>query len=287
MKFPLPALAVFLMATAAQLSAQLAEGDRLYARRAEGHQGARARAEQIDGAIAAYERAVSAAPGDLEPRVKLLAALRFKGAYVSTSEASKREVFGRGKELSGKTMQLLDRKLVERGIASPSKASVEQLATTARSIPHAAEVFYWDSVLWGEWALVYGKMAAARQGAADRIRRSATVARLSNPGLEGGGGARVLGRLHDQTPRIPLVTGWVSDREAVKFLRESVATDPRVKITRVFLAEALMDGDAKAKREARTLLEEVIRSPNGSDHLVENLSAQDEARALLRRLPSS
>ncbi len=268
----------------ASLSAQLAEGDRLYERRAEGHQGARARAEPIDRAIAAYEKAVAASPADLEPRVKLLAALRFKGAYVATSVAAKREVFGRGKELSAQAMQLLDGKVRQRGIVSPSKAAVEQLAAAAREIPYATNLYYWDAVLWGEWALVYGKMAAARQGAADRIRRSATVAHLADPELEGGGGSRVLGRLHHQTPRIPLITGWVSDREAVTFLRASVASDPRVKITKVFLAEALMDGDAKSKREARGLLEEVIRSPNESEHLVENIAAQVDARALLGRM---
>ena len=50
---------------------------------------------------------------------------------------------------------------------------------------------------WGEWALAYGKMAAVRQGAADRIRSEATIAMLINPKMDGGGPQRVLGRLHD------------------------------------------------------------------------------------------
>ena len=98
----------------------------------------------------------------------------------------------------------------------------------------------WDAVNWGEWAVAYGKMAAARQGAADRIRREATIAELIDPKLEGGTPSRVLGRLHDQTPRIPFITGWASQREAVKFLEESYKVDPTNKITLVFLAEALV-----------------------------------------------
>ncbi len=284
MKIRILTAAILMLLVTHGLLGQLAEGDRLYARRAEGHQGARARAANIDAAIAAYERAVAAAPSELGPRVKLLTALRFKGAYAVTSESAKKEIFGRGKELSDQALKLLDSKLAERGLPSSARANVEQLASASRSIPYATELFYWDAVLWGEWALVYGKMAAARQGAADRIRRSATIARLANPSLEDGGGARVLGRLHHQTPRIPLITGWASQREAVKFLRESVAAGPRVKITKVFLAEALMEGDANARREARALLEDVVRTPNEPNHLVENVAAQEDARVLLAKL---
>jgi hypothetical protein len=189
MKIRIAAVSFLILFVTPGLSAQLAEGDRLYARRAEGHQGAKARAVHIDAAIAAYERAVAAAPSELEPRVKLLAALRFKGAYAATSESARKEIFGRGKELSVQALKLLDSKLAARGLPSSAKASVEQLASASRSIPYATDLFYWDAVLWGEWALVYGKMAAARQGAADRIRRSATIARLANSALEDGGGA--------------------------------------------------------------------------------------------------
>src|SRR5258706_1469198 len=114
----------------------------------------------------------------------------------------------------------------------------------------AGEVFFWDSVNWGEWALAYGKMAAVREGAADRIRREATIAMLIDPKIDGGGPQRVLGRLHDQTPRVPFITGWASSREAVRFLKESVAIDPTNKITRVFLADAMVSNDSNGRPAA-------------------------------------
>lgn len=268
---------------AVSAAGQVAEGDRLFAMRAEGHKGAVARPERVDGAIAAYQRGIASSPEDLEPRVRLLAALRFKGAYVATSREEKRRIFDQGRQVSEKAFALLDRKLAGLNIASSAKAPVSALATAARTIPHAGELFYWDAVHWGEWALVYGKMAAAREGAADRIRRNATIAHLSDPKIESGGGARVLGRLHNQTPRIPFVTGWASDREAVKFLRESVALGPGVKITKVFLAEALVAADSKSRPEAFALLDEVVRTPNGTTHLVENLAAQQDAAVLLKQ----
>jgi hypothetical protein len=99
------------------------------------------------------------------------------------------------------------------------KAPKKRVAYAVRAISGAGEVFFLDSVNWGEWALAYGKIAAVREGAADRIRREATIAMLVDSKIEGGGPQRVLGRLHDQTPHIPFITGWASSEEAVRFLK--------------------------------------------------------------------
>ena len=164
-----------------------------------------------------------------------------------------------------------------------TKATEKEVAAAAKSIPGAGEVFLWDAVNWGEWALAYGKMAAARQGAADRIRRGATIAMLIDPKLEGGAPSRVLGRLHDQTPRIPFITGWASNREAQRFLNESMKIDPTNKITRVFLAEAMVSGNSDTKPQAIQMLKELLTTPNDPNYEVEQAAAQDDARALLKK----
>ena len=258
-------------------AAQVAEGDSLYARRGEGHQGAHASAKTIDGAIAAYQKAIAEAPQDLEPRAKLLRAIRYKGAYVARTNEEKKSVYAAGKKASGEAMAVLARKLPKAAEATP-----QQLAPQLRAIPFATDIYYWDSVLWGEWAVAYGKMAALSEGAADRIKRNATVAMLADSRLEGGGGARVLGRLHNQTPRVPFVTGWASDAEAVKLLRQSADADPSIKITRVFLAEAMVAADKKKRAEAVRILKEVIAAPTDPAFIVEDLDAQEKARALLK-----
>src|SRR5436190_6506869 len=112
-------------------------------------------------------------------------------------------------------------------------------------------------------------MAAVREGAADRIRREATVAMTIDPKLEGGAPARVLGRLHDQTPRVPFITGWASSKEAVRFLKESLKLDPANKITKVFLAEAMVSNDGGTKPAAIALLREVVKAPNDPTFEVE------------------
>ncbi len=271
------ALALILL-LATPLSAQVADGDRHYARRAEGAQGARARAEHIDAAIAAYQRAVAQTPADLEAHAKLLRAYRFKGAYVATTNEQKKQVYGMAKDAGEKAIPIVNARL-----RVTKKSSEKQVADAARGVPGAGEVFVWDAVNWGEWALAYGKLAAARQGAADRIRRHATIANLIDPRMEAGTPARVLGRLHDQTPRIPLVTGWASAKEALRFLGDSLKIDPKNKITLVFLAEAMVSADSGKKKQAVAMLNDVVNTPLDPEFIVEDAAAIADARVLLAK----
>ena len=260
-----------LFALALRAPAQLAEGDRLWPQRA----------EQIDAAIAAYQRAAAANPNDLEAQWKLLRAYRFKGAYVAKTPEAKKQVYGVAKSAGEKAIALVNRLLAAKGVKAD--APEKTVAAAAKSIPGAAEVFLWDAVNWGEWALAYGKLAAARQGAADRIRRDATIALLVDPQLEGGAPARVLGRLHDQTPRIPFVTGWASSKEALRFLNESLKADPSNKLTMVFLAEAMVSNDSSTKPKAIELLRRVVAAPNHPDFATEDAAATEDAKALLKK----
>jgi hypothetical protein len=250
-RFNTCAIAVALVITL-PLFAQVAEGDKHYAARAEG-------ATHIDAA----------------------SAYRFKGAYHAKSSDAKKQIYGVAKTAGEKALAAVSRALAAKGVKAD--APEKTIAATAKQIPHAADVYLWDAINWGEWALAYGKLAAARQGAADRIRRGATIAHLANPALEGGSPARVLGRLHDQTPRIPFITGWASSKEAVRFLNESLKYDAKNKITLVFLAEAMVANDAGAKSRAVELLRGVINAPNDPQFAVEDAAAVEDAKKLLKQ----
>jgi tetratricopeptide (TPR) repeat protein len=276
-------LAAALLIVASTAQAQVSEGDERWNARADGHQSGVAKSGPIDAAIAAYQRAIAQNPNDLGARWKLLRAMRFKGAYVATSNDEKKPIYEAARKAGDEALAVVDRQLAAKGMQSVSKATEKQVAEAARSIDGATAVYFWDSVNWGEWALAYGKMAAVRQGAADRIRRESTIAMLSDPKLEGGGGARVLGRLHDQTPHVPFITGWASSREAVRYLGDSLKIDPSNKITRVFYAEALVDNTSESKPQAITMLKEVVSTPNDPKYEVEQAAAQEDARQLLRK----
>ncbi|HEX6179564.1 MAG TPA: hypothetical protein VF057_14465 [Thermoanaerobaculia bacterium] len=280
----MPRFLVALLLVAPPAAAQLADGDRAWAQRAEGSSGGRAQAGPIDRAIAAYERAAAQNPDSVEARWKLLRSLRFKGAYVAQTSDEKKAIYSKARTAGDDALKLVYRLIEARGLRGPEKQPEQAVANSARNIAGAGEVFVWDAVNWGEWALAYGKMAAARQGAADRIRRNATIAHLINPKLEGGTPSRVLGRLHDQTPRIPFITGWASQKEAVKFLNESMKADPANKITIVFLAEALVSDSASNKARAVKMLQDAIAAPDDPQYRVEQAAATADARALLRKL---
>jgi tetratricopeptide (TPR) repeat protein len=260
------------------LSAQVADGDRHFANRAEGAQGARAKTGPIDAAIAAYERAVAQDASDLEAQWKLLRAYRYKGAYAAANTEQKKQIYGAAKNAGDKAVAAAYKKL-----GMTAKSPEKQVADAARKVPGAADVFLWDAVNWGEWALAYGKMAAARQGAADRIRRGATIAHLASPRIEGGAPSRVLGRLHDQTPRIPFVTGWASSKEALRFLNESLKVDPDNKLTMLFLAEAMVANDSSTKPQAVQILRGVVNNPIDPEYPVEDAAAVADAKALLAK----
>ncbi len=265
---------------------QVADGDRLWLTRATGSQNGRAKAEPINATIAACQRAVAQNPNDLEAHWKLLRGYRFKGQYVAQTSDDKKKVYTEAKNAGEKALGLVDRLLVSKGLKNPSKASEKEVAAVAKTINGADEAFLWDAINWGEWAIVNGKLAAARQGAADRIRRQATIANLIDPRLEAGSPSRVLGRLHDQTPRVPFITGWASSKEAVKFLSQSLQIDPGNAITIVFLAEAMVANDSATKPHAIQMLKNALKTPD-PEYVVEQTAAQNDARELLKKWGAS
>lgn len=264
--------AVLALVTAMPLAAQVADGDAHWNARAEGAQNGHAKAAQVDAAIAAYQKAVAANANDLEAHWKLLRAIRFKGAYVAATNDEKKPIYAQAKKAGESALAHVR-----------TKGSEKEIANAVRAIPGAGEIYLWDSVNWGEWALAYGKLAAVKEGAADRIRRESTIAMLIDPKMEGGAPARVLGRLHDQTPHVPFLTGWASSKEAVKFLNESLKIDPTNKITKVFLAEAMVSNDSDKKPAAVQMLRDVVSAPNDPAFIVEWEAAVNDARALLKK----
>ena len=197
-------------AFALPLFGQLADGDRHYANRAEGASGGVAKAGPIDAAIAAYQRAIAQNANDLEAHARLLRAYRFKGAYVATSVDDKKKIYGTAKGAGEQALAAVGRSLASRNVKAdaPEKTYRRRRAAGPR---HGRRLPLGRDQLGRVGARVR-QARRRRQGAADRIKRGATIAELADPKLEAGAPSRVLGRLHDQTPRIPFITGWASGR---------------------------------------------------------------------------
>jgi hypothetical protein len=253
------------------------EADGWYGRRQEGRAGSRAGLGPISQAISLYDKATQD-PDFVEPRWKLARALYFKASYTGQDEDSKKAIFEKARRVSDEAITLLGKSLESRGIKGWVDFAPQLLAGHLKDRSDAAPAYFWAAVSWGEWALVQGKVQAAKMGAAEKIRDDSLTVVGIDPEFEEGGGYRVLGRLNDQAPWIPFLTGWVSHGDAIKYLRLAMQVSDRNFVNRHFLAEALHHGDGNEKAEAVALEEALVRDSPSPQHLVEDLKTQDDAR---------
>ncbi len=255
----------------------VSEGDRMYLRRQEGRVGLVASAGPINQAIALYDKATQA-PDLVDARWKLARALYFKGVYTGLDADSRKAVFQKARRVSEDAIGILGRSLEQKGIKGILDLAPEALAGKLSDRSDSAPTYFWASVCWGQWALSMGKIEAAKTGAADRIRDYALTVIGINPQFEEGGGYRVLGRLNDEAPWIPFITGWVSREEAIRALRLANQVNARNFLNRHFLAEALYQGEDDEKAEAVKLEEAIVADSPSPFHLVEDLNTQEQAR---------
>ncbi|MFQ5349408.1 MAG: hypothetical protein ACE5EG_03070, partial [Thermoanaerobaculia bacterium] len=137
---------------------------------------------------------------------------------------------------------------------------------------------------WGLWGETSGAFTAARQGVARKVRDHATVAVLIDERYDGGGGHRILGRLHTEAPRIPLVTGWVDRDLAVTSLERAAALAPTEPLNRLYLADALRRFRPQRRGEAMALIEALIAGLPRPSFALEDETTLAEARRLLEQL---
>ncbi len=263
----------------------LADADRLWSERALDSKGGEASAPRATALVAACRKAVELDPGSLEPRWRLMRALYFQGEHATADAAEKKMVFDEGKKAGEASLEIVRQAVAKATGRKTAGETPVQLAPDARGIPGIVPTFLWAGVDWGKWALVFGKTAAARQGAAAKIRDYAAAVVLLDPSFEFGAGYRVLGRLHHQTPAIPFVTMWASRDEALKDIRLACAAGPNHFYNRLYLAEAMWDYEKQKRPEARKMLEELVAATPSQDYLVEDRRAQEDAAALLAAWP--
>lgn len=266
----------------ADLAALLDRGDEAWQRRAAGHEGARARSEPIGEAIRAFSAALEAAPENLRARWLLLRALYFEGEYVIEDLDAKLAVFERGREIADR-----GRELLERRHALPADSLDLTPDVVARGVerdPDAARIYFWSAVHWGLWGRHRGKIAAARQGVANKIRHFAEIVIRLDEEMEEAGGHRILGRLHAEAPKLPFVTGWVNRDTAIAELRRALEIAPEGVLTHLYLAEALLEHRPGERAEALRLLEGLARRTPDPGYLVEQIQTLENAKALLADL---
>ncbi len=260
----------------------LTQADTRYRERHEGRRGARASLLPISDAIAVYEAAVERHRHDPEPRWKLARALYFKATYTGQDASARRGFLEKARRAGEEALAILKENAEALGAKDFPRLSTPQKAQALHGDPDAAPAYFWAAVAWGEWALAVGKVQAARAGGAQKIRDYASTVIALDPEFEEGGGYRILGRLHDQAPRIPLLTGWVSRKEALRNLRLAIKVAPGNFVNRHFLSEALAAGSAAERAEAIAIARGLVADTPSPGHLVEELKIQEDAKRNLK-----
>jgi hypothetical protein len=253
----------------------LAQADALYARRAEGAHGPVADPAGVDAAIAAYRRALVFDPLVLEARVGLMRALFFRGGFCDTPPAQQVRIFEEAKRLAEETVTRL-----EKGLGSPRGAARIQ---ALRGVPSAPAAYFWAAVSWGQWSVDH-KVAAAWQGAAVRIRDLAETAVDLDPAMDQGSAYLILGRLHAECPKIPMLTSWISRQKGLSNLRQALALGPVNTPNLYFLADAILTFESEHEDEARRLLDRCASATPRAEYLVEDAHYAEMARQRLETL---
>jgi hypothetical protein len=262
-----------------------AAAEELWRQRSRGHDGGRAAVEPIAAAVRAYEGLVAAEPQDIAARWGLLRAFYFLGDYALSDAEEKLVLFERGRDLAEDSLSLLHRRIgltaQERrpeAVAAAVAAAAERGLVTTQD---AAHLYYYAAIQWGLWGRSTGKMKAARQGVAGRLRDYAEIVVLLDERLADAGGLRFLGRLHTDAPRIPLFTGWIDRERGIEALERASRLAPGEPANPVYLADALLRFARERESEAIALLERAVATLPRPTHVVEDTATLSEARQIL------
>lgn len=170
--------------------------------------------------------------------------------------------------LGGHAPQSERRGLLEAGIAAGRAATAAQ--------PQRPEGYFWIAANMGTLAESFG----LRQGIKYRgeIRDNLQTVLKLDPGFQQGSADRALGRWYHKVPG--LFGG--SRRKAEEHLRRSLTYNPNSIVSRLFLAEVLLDMDRRA--EAITELQKVLDLPVDPEWVPEDREFKQQAQKLMMTL---
>lgn len=260
----------------------MARGDAAYLRRAEGHSGSVAQGEPIGESITAFEELLTQDPENLEARWKLLRSLYYQGEHVLRDDDERLALYEEAREISDVGREQL---AITAGLGDdPDSMKTDKLAAALADTTDSAQIYFWSAVHWGLWGQYRGKMAAAKEGVAKKIRNFSEIVIEIDEEMEEAGGHRVLGRLHSEAPKLPFFTGWVDRKTAVSELRRGIELAPDAPLTRFYLADALLEHFPDQEQEARALLNDLVQLEPDQAYVVEQTQVIADAQALLTSL---
>jgi len=226
-----------------------------YNKRAEGAVGLKADPGNINRAISLFEKEYQNPENQKTAGLYLMRCYNYKGRFVLSEESEQEAIFKKGKDL-GET-------LVEK-------------------FPNDAAIRFEYICLIGLWADKAGVMQAAWDGVLGKMKDNTEKLITIDEAYAGYAGDRILGILYYQAPHIPFVLTWPSDEKAKELLGKSVKNAPDEFGSNYYYAEVLDELGEKA--EAKKYLNKVLEMKPRPELYLEDLSFQDDAKKLLKKI---
>ncbi|MFC1503851.1 tetratricopeptide repeat protein [Spirochaetota bacterium] len=248
-------LIFFIIFTLTYTQTSLELGWEWYNKRAEGAKGTEASAAPVDKAIKYFLTSIKDPASEESAAVGLLKGYYFKATFVPMKKNERKELYKAGREL-GEKMR--------------------------KKFPGSLDMKYWYGVNMGKWAEIYSKIAAAREGVADKLKKLSEEIIEADPVYDRGSAYMFLGRVHHQTPKIPFILKWPSKKISKECYKKAIEIAPGRIISRYYLADLL--ADRGKKDEAIKILEELILKKPEPDNLVEDRSDLAGVKRLLEKL---
>ena len=231
----------------------LEKGYDYYALRAEGSIEDRANPKYLNESIGYYQLALKEPKSEQDAALGLMKSYYYKGKYAVDTEAEKKIVFNKAKQLA---------------------------SIYINKYPNRFDILYWYLINLGSWAEVYGIFAAAKEGVADQMKHHAQRIVEIDSIYEDGGGYFILGVVHYKSPYIPFILSWPDNDDAVQWLEKSVATGKAKPVQVVYLAQALYK--AGEKERALSLLDDITKMTPSKDDPLGDWEQVKKARTLLK-----
>lgn len=209
---------------------------------------------QVNEALNCYQTAMDSAANPekkQEAAWKILRAYYFKGTYTETDKDIRRDIYKQGIDFSESVLE---------------------------QFPESVELNCWSGILWGYLGEVQGILASARKGVAGKVKYFAERTIELDESYLGAGGYRMLGTVNLKVPKIPLILGWPSKKNAVANLEKANQMAPDNLYNKVYLAEAYCETGQKDR--ARVLVEEILSKEGVVHDAAVDAAIKDKAMQL-------
>lgn len=245
-------ISLFCSVGVAQSSFQ--NGQNWYQQRAVQADSFRVAPNNINKAIQAFEESIKVNYRTKESAINLLKALYFKGMHADISDDKRKKAFDRGRQWGEKMI---------------------------REYPKSVALRYWYGLNLRQWDQMHNLWQTTIDRTDGKLRDVGRKIIELDSTYRGGGGYRLLAKVHFETPGIWLIKGWPSNDKALTLIQKAVKVAPNLPANRLFYAQMLLHFGRKA--EAKTQLLHLTDNNPRPSHLAEDRRAQYRAEKMLKK----